>query len=786
MRTRRVLAVAVGVMLAMRAAAQPAAPPMPARSMLLELCLNDACHGIALVQLREDGLWVERTALQAAGLRADTAPVLRIGQRELLPLDTFKRLEVTVDEISGRLQLRQAAADMPHREIDVASRAEADAVAWPWSGFANYALGVGEGGDRNGYFDASFGRGHAALRSTALWTGTRGWQRGFTRIELDRPSELQRWTVGDQIAAARDPLGGGALLGGVGVERAFEQDPYLVTAPQPFYHGVLQTPGTVEVYSNGVLVARHEVGAGPFTLKGLGLAAGRNDVNIVVVDPFGNRRPFSDTRFYGSSHALAPDLVEYGFHLGAVREGGGLGGGYGNAPAMQGWRREGVNDRWTVGGRFEADADFANAGGDAVWRSPVGEWNFAVARSRNWHAGSGRALALGYSYAAPRAGVSLGVRRFDAKYRSLGQSDLFGRVLREDDHLSAAWTPNSRVAWQLNLGRRRYESESGERTLGLTATLRLAPQAQLHASVQRTQAVGLRDTTALVSLNLPLDRGSVDLSARRNEAAGVAHDGFGFDASRSRPPDTGWGYQVSGQRFDDIATGFAQVEYQGRFGRIAWQGEKFDSQRRDRLLLSGALTGIGGRLFATPPLESGFALVRVPQAAGVPILRENTPVGHTDAHGDLLVRELLPFYPSQLALDARALPVDFKVISPQRRAAVPRNTGALVALDVRPLHAVTGQVRLDDGTGDTAAEYGVMQLTRLASSTAEEAARDVLLGSRGRYYVEDLPAGRYAVHVESATRTAVCTLEVPASTSSGVLDLGALTCKAATKKDLQH
>src|SRR6187200_27876 len=98
-------------------------------------------------------------------------------------------------------------------------------------------------------------------------------------------------------------------------------------------------------------------------------------------------------------------------------------------------------------------------------------------------------------------------------------------------------------------------------------------------------------------------------------------------------------------------------------------------------------------MFATPPLDSGFALVRVPGVANVPILRDNHVVGRTDEDGDLLVRELLPFHANKIAFDTAQLPTGYDVIAPQRSVKVWRNTGTMVVLQASAVHAVKGHFR---------------------------------------------------------------------------------------------
>ncbi len=785
MRALRRLAFAALLAVASLPAASQPGEPAPAEAgepLLLDLCVNRSCVGVAAVIVRDGQTLIDREALAAAGLDVTGLPAERIGEREFVAVAAINRgIEAVIDREALRLDLRVAAEHLPIQRVDLRQRSAADRVLQPWSAFVNYAVNAGElSDDRSVFLDGAVGRGHAAFRSTALWTATQGWQRGLSRFEFDQPRHLRRWTVGDQFAIARDPLGGGALVGGVGVERAFEQDPYLVTFPQPFYSGVLESPGTVEVYANGVLIGRREASAGPFTLEGLGVPPGRSDVQVVVRDPFGNRNVLSTARYYGSSVLLAPGLSDYAVRVGRVREGG-FGGGYADETALQAWYRRGLSDRLTLGGRVEADDRFVNLGADVGLRTFFGEFGLALAASDDDAAGRGDAWSMSYSYGGRRASIALGARRFDAAYRNLGEADLFGfgGRLRADDYANLSWSPGERLSLQLNAGRQRRQTLPTERSAGVSAIWRLSTRMQLLCSLQRREVAAWPangepasdDTSALVSLNVSFDRDSFSLSARRDDSG----SGVGVDARRSRPVDVGWGYDLSLQRFDGFDTGFGQIEYQGRHGRYAAQVERFGDDTRGRLLASGALVGIGGRLYATPPLETGFALVRVPDVngqalPGIPILRENLEVGRTDARGDLLMRELIPFYPNKIALDPSAVPLNYQVLTPQREVAVPRNTGALVRLEVQGLRAATGFVHLREGAATLPAEYGAMTV-RGGGRTYES-----VLGGGGRFYFEDLPPGEYEIEVESGERLARCILVLPAQAEPGIADLGELAC----------
>jgi len=408
-------------------------------------------------------------------------------------------------------------------------------------------------------------------------------------------------------------------------------------------------------------------------------------------------------------------------------------------------------------------------------RAPIGEFAFSYALSRDDTAGNGRALAASYGFSSRHFGFSVGLRRMDANYRNLGDpfSDLLAGLpgfarLREDAYANLSASINQRLSLQFNAGRVRREGMPAERNAGINGSYRLGSRSQLLFGVQRRDDGQTRDTSALLSLDIFLGRDSLTVGAGHDSSGTL----YSLDARRSRPADTGFGYDLNVQQREGASGGFAQVEYQGVHGRAALQAEHFgDAGTQGDLLLSGALLGIGGRLFTTPPVDTGFALVRLGEGDGVVILRENVPVGRTDAHGDLLVRNVEPFYPIKLSLDPHTVPIDYRIDRIERRIASARNTGALVRLPVRRLHAVTGI--FVDATG-VALHYGDV------SMQVGDAVLHAPIGGDGRFYFEDIAPGRHDATVDSAGVQLRCTLSVPANDgeSAVIRQLGPQACVA--------
>lgn len=759
-------ALLVGLLCAVEAMAQ-----VPVEeTLLLDLCVDRVCDGLAVVLIRGEEVLVERDALARAGIDLAGVPTIAVGARVFVSTANVNHgARVTLDRAMLRLDILRPAESLPPQRASFRASAPELSGSRDWSAFVNYAADIGEDREsRSLYLDGALTRGTWSLGSDAQWLPDAGWQRGLTRLDVDQPRQLRRWSIGDQYALSPDPLGGSALLGGVGVQRAFDLDPFLVTFPQPYLSGVLEAPGTVEIYANGTLVGRRPLQAGPFSLEGLGLTPGRNDVRLLLRDPFGNARELYTTSYYSASGVLAPGLSEYALRLGAVRASP-LENEYGDTPVLSGFWRRGMHERLTLGARVEATEDLRNAGASAALRLPVGELSGSLARSRS-DGESGGAAALSYQYVARAASLALGGRRFDREYRRLGDDTglLSLRRLHQDTYAALSWAPRERFALQLNWGRQRFFDAQTERRYGLSGSYRLGSRTQLLFGVSRLQVGNTRDTQAQISFSHAFDRDNLNVSARHDDAGW----GYGMDLNRSRPSDTGFGYDLSLNRTAGMDSGFGRVEYQGRHGRYALVGQHFDGQTDSRFLASGALVGVGGRMFATPPLDNGFALVRVPDLAGVQVRRENLPVGVTDAHGDLLVRDLLPYYPNRLGYDDMDVPANYRSSSSEQSVAVPRHGGALVTFDVRPLRAIAGQVVVPDvvlAPGDAA----TLRLRKEGQS------HETRLGTSGRYYLEDVAPGTYEAELEfDSGLRAACTLQVPAA-DAGITRLGNLVCKPA-------
>lgn len=758
MRGHRLTLIALALFASTNALAQP-------DSMMLELCVNGACYGTAFVLVRDQHILVDADALKRAKVPLQNVAERMIGAKTFVDVSAYAHgSTVQLDVNAGQLTLTLSADAFDSHRLDLNPRAALLAPSAVPSGFVNYAINVGsERSATSTYLDAGFAYGRGLLRDNPSWNRLQGFSRGMTRFEYDDIRHLRRWTVGDQYAFSTDGLGGTVLLGGAGVVRAFDLDPYLITFPQPTLSGLLQAPGTVDIYKNGVLVGQQQVGAGAFNLANLGVGPGTNDVKVVVHDPFGGTRVLQQ-KFYATSQNLAQGLDEFAFQAGVERRStldNGYESGRGVLLARQ---RHGFTSWLTAGYRIEAQNHLVNAGPSIDLRLPFGFASAAFAAS-NDHGNAGQGASLSYQFVAREFSFGFGTQHFSSGYRRLGDDlvpDDFR--LRRVSYLNASWSPVTRLSVQLNAGDLVYASGMRQRNLGVTSAIDLPGDASLMINLNRqVNHPGDSDNQVLVNLVVPLGRrDSISFNASHSDNAG---SGYGFSAQRSVPTDNGWGYSLDARRDDYGVNGRAEADYQGHYGLVSMTGQRFGNQSSANVLVSGSVLALGGQVHAGRVLQNGYALVQTPGVSNVEITRENLPVGKTDTEGNLLVTNLLPYQANKIGIDQGSVPLEYQLDDTEKMMSVPRLGGTIVRFGVHALHGARGKLTLDGKT----VQYGS------ATVMWEDKRMKTLVGLDGSFYFPDLPSGNYTLQAHTAEGHMNCHLAMPQS-SRPMVDLGKIAC----------
>jgi outer membrane usher protein len=731
--------------------------------MLLELCVNGSCYGTAFVVVQREHVLVDAESLERAHVSLRQSARQTIDTKEFFDVNLLADgVKAEVNAEAGRLTLTLPPNAFGKNRFDLNKGPQVATAGAVPSAYVNYGLNAGTTHDESVYLDAGFAMGRGLLRDNPYWNEVTGFSRGLSRFEFDEPGSLARFTLGDQFASSSDGLGGSVLLGGVGVVRAFDLNPYLITYPQPVVSGLLQAPGTVDIYVNGVLVGQRQVPAGPFSLASLGLPAGANNVRVVVQDPFGGTTVLQQN-FYGANQMLAQGLSDYAYELGVERASTLVNGYMSGRGVLLARESYGFSDQITAGYRLEAENGLVNAGPSISVRLPAGVLTTGVAGSHADGA-NGCGTSVTYQYNTHYFNAGGGAQIYSSGYMRIGD-DLLSPAdrTRRVASASAAWLPNQHVSLQLSAGDTVFDDGTRQRNFGLSNAINLIGGATITISLNRQlNQPGPNDSQIMLTFSIPLGGGSFGLQGSHDQNSG---NNYGFYAQRSVPFNTGWGYNVNVQDGSAGSTGLGQLAYQTQYGLAQLTAQRVGGETGENLLLSGSLTALDGHVYAGRALQNGYALIETPGLSNVEVTSQNQPIGKTDESGNLLVTNLLPYQINKVGISQASVPLEFQIDTTDQQVSVPRLGGTIVRFGIHALHAARGVLMLDG----KAAKYGT------ATILVEEKPMRTLIGLDGSFYFSDLPGGKYLLHADTANGHLSCLMKVPAS-SSPVIDLGPVAC----------
>lgn len=744
-------------------------PPSPTAP--LDLVVNQGKPRPVRAMLRDGDVLVPAADLAAAGLRGFRGSSELVDGTPWVSLASLApELRYELDERALALRLTAGPQLLGQASLDLrpSMRPPGLEPRGDPSGFFNYSVQLRS--DRRstttGFAEAGASQDGRLLYSSGQLLDDGTVVRGLTSVTLDDVPALRRLVVGDAYAGSGG-LGGGLLLGGLSLAREYRLDPYFIHAPLPRVSGFTSTPSVLDVYVNGVLTRQVPLPPGGYDVTNLPVTAGSGNVKTVLRDAFG-RTEVLDWRYYYTSGLLAEGLSDYGYALGFRRESFGRESfGYGR-PVGVGRHRWGIRDTLTLGGRLDAAEDLLSAGPSATLGLPVGSLDLEAAASVQ--AGrTGAAASAGYSYVSHRLGAGALVRVLSDRYghASLRAVDDRPRV-QSTLFAGAPITPGVSVGMDYSVSDLRDAGLSD--VLSARTDVLLARGLTLGLTGSRTRIAGRApalDVFATLSWAFaPLS--VADVSTR----AGDGGRGVSAGAQRGLPVGTGYGYRAragSGPNGDD-ATGVLQ--YQWDYGRYEVQYDRMAAYGAVRdtgtATVSGGAVFAGDRLFLSRPVQEGYGVIRV----GVPGVRgfsEGQEIGRTDASGDLLVPNLLPYYGNRLAIADRDVPVEYSIGTTELLAAPTYRGGIVTRFSVKVLRVVQGELAVPASGRDVPPAYGEL------TGSAAGAPFSSPVGGDGRFYLESLPTGTHAAEVEWSGGRCAAKIVVPESPQ--VVELGTVRCE---------
>ncbi len=209
-----------------------------------------------------------------------------------------------------------------------------------------------------------------------LSTRKNSWYRQNSRVTIDRPSQMQRFELGDVIY----PVLGyqqSRALGGVSLYKDFALNPYRVTSPTSSFEYEITTRSLVRTIMNGVVLKTEYKNPGHYSVKDIPLNNGLNRIVVEVTDDFGKKNVlvFNES---SSLDSLAENTNRYSLAAGVPANDTDSRRDYDQTEGTfySGFYQFGVNRKWTAGTYIQGNKKFTMFGASNILSS---EWgNFAV------------------------------------------------------------------------------------------------------------------------------------------------------------------------------------------------------------------------------------------------------------------------------------------------------------------------------------------------------------------------------------------------------------------------
>lgn len=737
--------------------------------VFLLLFVNTVRQRSILVHLRGKDVLVNVQDLKNAGMhdfagkREKLEGVPYVSLASLAPAVSFE-----LDERAVALQVKVSPALLGEVSFDLhgSARPSGLVVRDDSSAFLNYSLQLTDFQKLAAFGEAGISVSRALLYSNFSRYSDGRFLRGMSNLTIDEPSNLRRWILGDTVAGAAGGQSTGVLLAGLTVAREFSLDPYFIRTPLPRLSGAATGPSTLDVYVNGALVRSEAIDPGTFELKNLPVTEGAGTVRYVVRDAFGRSQEIASPYYYVSS-ILQPGLSEYSYSAGFRRADVGVNFLYDRTPIFIGRHRLGLKDWLTGGLRLEGGTKFVSGGPAATVRLPLGAFELSAAASGE--AGSaGAAASAAYTMYARGFAIS-----GSASWQSRFYSTATLRPAADRELLRAAISVGFPIAGPFSLsggyarammrdtGLLEQASAVAGVNLGRGASLNLT------ASVSREQ--GAQQASAFATFVYVFGERTVgDASIQRdNKGASLAS----AHLQRSLPLGDGLGYRLQAQGSQALpgqtpqTLGSGTLQAQSPYGYYEAGYQRAGQTGSTQLTMAGGIAAIGGGLYATRPLQQGFALIQVPGVEGVRGYFENQEVGRTNSSGNLLVPNMLPYYGDGLSIADRDVPFGYDIGKLRELVAVPNHGGAVVRFDVARGESVTGTLR----AGSKPAAFGEVSVNVAGRE------RSSPISETGQFYLEGIPAGLHHATLHFGGES--CGIDLRVGTTKETLqDLGALSC----------
>jgi len=244
---------------------------------------------------------------------------------------------------------------------------------------------------------------------------------------------------------------------------------------------------------------------------------------------------------------------------------------------------------------------------------------------------------------------------------------------------------------------------------------------------------------------------------------------YSAQLAQSPPLGPGFGYFLGAEAAMKSQSEQVQLIDHGNHGFYQFDLQHSGQQNSYLFTFSGSIVVLGGRIFAGPPIEGAFALIRT----GLPNVEGylyHQSLGKTDSKGDLLVSRLVsPYYGNTFSINDQDIPVDYRIDATDMVVAPPYKGGAVVAFPIRPVRSFVGKLRVRLEGKDIIPVYGTLTMVAGGKSYASP------VGEDGSFFLDSPPTGRHPVKIDFAKGTCSFTIDIQ-DVHQPFAKLGTLRC----------
>lgn len=680
-----------------RAAPAAAGTPGPSES-LLSVRLNEelVAEAALLLRTQDQRLLVRGEDLLAWRLRLPAVEPVHHGGEDFYPLDAFRGLTYQVDEATQTVSVQAVPELFGATALKAVPVEFGNPMPPPSGAFLNYDIvgshAAGQSYARGLLEFGTFSRWGAAtttfLGGEAL-TGGRKLIRLETTLTRDLPGRMASLRIGDAIGRAGQ-WGRSVRFGGVQWATNFATRPGFIIFPLPGLSGEAALPSTVELYVNDALRLRRDVPVGPFSIFDLPVVTGQGDARMVVRDLLG-REQVIVRPFYVSPRLLRQGLHDYSYELGWIRDDFGITSNDYSRLLATGTYRIGFTDRFTgeVRGELLRSQQTAGLAGALLWPD-IGVTSASLAASRAPR-GSGALLALGFERQTRRLGFGAQTQLASSAFSQVGlQPDQ--PAPRRLSQVFASLSSRYRGSFALSYTHQDFRDRDDTRLLSAGYSLRVGKMGFLSLSVLRFLS-GDRNTAFSVTFTRPLDdRTSIGASATAQSGSEQAQ----LQLHRSLPAGSGVGYRVV-TGVGNLQRQEASITAQNDVGTYALEASRLRGDLGWRASVSGGAVLLGNSVHLSRRVTDSFAVVQVPDYAGVRVYVDNQPVARTGDDGRALLPRLRAYERNLIRIEQADLPLDALIDSVQENVVPYFRSGVLLRFPVRRSRGGLVTIMLDDG-----------------------------------------------------------------------------------------